>query len=78
MIKLYQFETCPFCAKVRRKLDGLNLDYEKVEVPKDKDKRTTIKELSGQIKVPVIQDSDGTVVHDSSEIVDYLEENYGN
>ncbi|AGB42223.1 glutathione S-transferase [Halobacteroides halobius DSM 5150] len=77
MIKLYQFQACPYCAKVRRKLDQLGLEYEKIEVSKDKSKRTTIKELSGQIKVPVIQDSDGTVVNDSSEIITYLEKHYG-
>ncbi|OCL25545.1 glutaredoxin [Orenia metallireducens] len=76
MIKLYQFETCPFCAKVRNKLDELELEYEKIEVPKDREKRTKIKELSGQIKVPVIEDSDGTVVNDSAKIIEYLEEKY--
>ncbi|WP_027338828.1 glutathione S-transferase family protein [Halonatronum saccharophilum] len=76
MIKLYQFETCPFCKKVRDKLESMGLDYEKVEVPRDRGKRTDIKELSGQIKVPVIQDSDGTVVNDSAKIIEYLEENY--
>ena len=77
MIILHQFESCPFCAKVRRKLEELDLEYEKREVPRNREERTTIKELSGQIKVPVIEDSDGTVVNDSSEIVEYLEENYG-
>ncbi|PRX35650.1 glutathione S-transferase-like protein [Orenia metallireducens] len=76
MIKLYQFETCPFCAKVRNKLDEMGLEYEKIEVPKDREKRTKIKELSGQIKVPVIEDSDGTVVNDSAKIIEYLEEKY--
>jgi len=76
MIKLYQFETCPFCIKVRKKLDELNLNYETVEVPRDRVKRIKIKELSGQIKVPVLEDSDGTVVYDSSRIVEYLEDNY--
>ncbi|MCK8828213.1 glutathione S-transferase N-terminal domain-containing protein [Natroniella acetigena] len=76
MIKLYQFESCPYCVKVRRKLDQLGLDYEKVEVSRDRSQRAKIKELSGQIKVPVIEDSDGTVVNDSAKIVEYLEEKY--
>ena len=73
---LHQFQSCPFCKKVRSKLEELDLDYETREVPRDKSKRTTIKELSGQIKVPVLED-DGKVIYDSSDIVDYLEENYG-
>ncbi len=76
MIKLYQFQTCPFCIKVRKKLDQLGLEYETIDVPKDRSKRTKIKELSGQIKVPVLQDTDGTVVNDSKKIIEYLEENY--
>ena len=73
---LHQFQSCPFCKKVRSKLEELELDYETREVPRDKSKRDTIKELSGQLKVPVLED-DGTVVYDSRDIVDYLEVNYG-
>ena len=73
---LHQFESCPYCKRVRQKLFELGLDYETREVPKDKSKRTTIKELSGQLKVPVLEDGD-KVVNDSKVIVDYLEENYG-
>ncbi|WP_408955065.1 glutathione S-transferase N-terminal domain-containing protein [Natroniella sp. ANB-PHB2] len=76
MIKLYQFESCPYCVKVRRKLNQLDLEYEKIEVPRERSKRTKIKELSGQIKVPVIEDSDGTVVNDSVKIIEYLEKKY--
>ncbi|MGM0471231.1 MAG: glutathione S-transferase family protein [Bacillota bacterium] len=76
MITLYQFQSCPYCMKVRDKLDELDLEYETIEVPHAKEDRTTIKELSGQIKVPVLEDSDGTVVHDSVAIIDYLEKNY--
>ncbi|SJZ39016.1 Glutathione S-transferase, N-terminal domain [Selenihalanaerobacter shriftii] len=78
MMKLYQFETCPFCIKVRNKLDELGLDYETIETPRDRDKRTKVKELTGQILVPVLEDNDGTVVYDSSRIVEYLDEQYGN
>ena len=73
---LHQFQACPFCKKVRRKLEELNLKYETREVPQDRSKRTTIKELSGQLKVPVLED-DEKVIWDSSAIVEYLEENYG-
>ena len=72
---LHQFQSCPFCKKVRRKLEKLDLDYETREVPRDKSKRNTIKDLSGQLKVPVLEDGE-KVIHDSSDIVDYLEENY--
>ncbi len=76
MIKLYQFASCPYCKRVRRKLDELDLEYKKIEVPRDRSQRTTIKELSGQLKVPVLQDEDGTVVYDSKRINKYLERQY--
>jgi glutathione S-transferase len=72
---LHQFQSCPFCRKVRNKLAELDLDYETREVPRNKAQRTTIKELSGQIKVPVLEDGD-QVIHDSTDIINYLEEEY--
>jgi glutathione S-transferase len=72
---LHQFQSCPFCRKVRNKLAELDLDYETREVPRNKAQRTTIKELSGQIKVPVLEDGD-QVIHDSTDIINNLEEEY--
>ena len=77
MTVLYQFESCPYCQKVKKKLTELGLEYQVEEVPRARSERDTIKKLSGQIKVPVLEDSDGTVIYDSSEIVAYLEEKYG-
>ncbi|MFC1750765.1 glutathione S-transferase family protein [Pseudomonadota bacterium] len=73
MIKLYQFETCPFCAKVRRKLEELEIEYEKVEVD-PANKPDVVINLGGT--VPVIDD-DGEIMNESDDIVAYLEEKYG-
>ncbi|MGM0501974.1 MAG: glutathione S-transferase family protein [Bacillota bacterium] len=73
---LHQFQSCPYCIKVRNKLEELGLDYETREVPRDRSQRNKIKELSGQLKVPVLEDGE-QVIHDSTAIVRYLEENYG-
>lgn len=73
MIKLYQYETCPFCEKVRRKLAELNIEYEKVEV-NPADKPGIVTRLGGT--VPVIDD-DGMQMNESDDIVQYLEEKYG-
>lgn len=73
MIKLYQFETCPFCEKVRQKLADLGLKYEKIEVdPGNKPEPVT----STGGTVPVIDD-DGMIMNESDDIVQYLEEKYG-
>lgn len=73
MIKLYQFETCPFCEKVRRKLEELEIEYEKVEVD-PANKPEIVQNLGGY--VPVIEDGE-TIMNESDNIVAYLEEKYG-
>ncbi len=73
MIKLYQYEMCPYCEKVRRKLDEMGIEYEKVEVnPANKPKEVT----STGGTVPVIDDN-GMVMNESADIINYLVEKYG-
>lgn len=58
-IKLYQFEECPFCAKVRAKLDELGISdkVEKINMERDREdpKRKELAEKSGVLTVPVIE-----------------------
>ncbi|AGB16622.1 glutaredoxin-like protein [Halovivax ruber XH-70] len=78
-ITYYELPGCPFCAMVRTKLDELGLDYETIEVPAAHHERTRVQEVSGQTGVPVITDEAHDVVGmpESSDIVAYLEETYG-
>jgi glutaredoxin 3 len=75
-ITLYQFPDCPFCAKVRAKLDEKGLEYEKINVPRDREdpQRKEIAEKSGVATVPVIL-IDDKWMGESDEIVAYVEEN---
>ena len=50
-LTLYQYESCPFCCKVRAMLDYYGLSYDIVEV--DTLKRTQIK-WSAYKKVPIL------------------------
>ncbi|ELY52924.1 glutathione S-transferase N-terminal domain-containing protein [Natronococcus jeotgali] len=77
-ITLYELPGCPFCAKVRTKLDELELDYDVIEVPRSREERTEVERVSGQTGVPVITDESEGVegMHESDDIVDYLEETY--
>ncbi len=78
-IEFYCLPGCPYCAKVERKLEELNLAYEKHEVPADHSGRTAVRELTGQTGVPVIVDRDHGIdgMAESDDIVAYLEETYG-
>ncbi len=71
-IKLYQFENCPYCEKVRRKLKEKWLKYEKVEVDRS-NKPDVVLNTGGT--VPVI-DINGKIISDSSRICDYLDKNF--
>lgn len=51
------------------------LQYQIVEVPKEKERRGELVRVSGQLLVPVLVDGD-KVICDSTRIAEYLEENY--
>lgn len=73
---LYQAEWCPYCARVRKKMTDLLLDYKIVNVPHSHDERTVVKEVSGQTSIPVLVDGD-VILDDDDTIVPYLEKKYG-
>lgn len=77
-ITLYELPGCPYCAKVRSKLEELDLEYDVIEVPRSHDARTQVEAVSGQTGVPVITDEANGVegMAESDEIVAYLEETY--
>jgi glutaredoxin 3 len=76
---LYELAGCPYCAKVKTKLDELDLDYESRMVAGSHDERTEVEEISGQTGVPVLVDPEHGVdgMAESDDIVAYLEETYG-
>jgi len=74
MLRLYQFVTSPFCAKVRKILDYKGIDYELVEV--DYLDRRALLEASGQIMVPALTLESGDTITDSDRIAHRLEEVY--
>lgn len=77
MLEVYQFEGCPYCKKVRQKLTELQIDFIARQVKPNGD-RARVEEVSGQTGVPVLVDPNtDTVMPESDDIVDYLEEHYG-
>ena len=77
-LKLYELPGCPYCAKVKSKLDELDLEYESHQVPRSHGQRTEVEAVSGQTSVPVLVDNEHGVegMTESSDIVAYLEKNY--
>jgi glutathione S-transferase len=75
-IVLYQAEWCPYCARVRKKLTDLLLDYTNVNVPHSHAERDEVKAVSGQTSIPVMVDGD-VVLDDDDTIIPYLDKKYG-
>lgn len=78
-MELYDLPGCPYCAKVKRKLDELDVNYETHEVPPGHGDRDRVREVSGQSRVPVIVDEAHGIqgMAESDDIVRYLERTYG-
>src|SRR3990167_876616 len=77
-MKLYQYDVCPYCCKVKAVLDYKKIPYEKIEV-----NPMTHGELEGvpgaveYDKVPVLVDGD-QVVFESNDIIRYLDQKFSN
>jgi glutathione S-transferase len=71
-------EGCPYCQKVISKLDSLDIEYQTIQVPREKSQRDEVVEISGQSSVPVITDENNDVqgMNESSDIIEYLDEEY--
>ncbi len=75
-IVLYQAEWCPYCARVRKKMTDLLLDYTVVNEPHSHAERHETKAASGQTSIPTMVDGD-VVLDDDDTIIPYLEKKYG-
>jgi len=75
-LSLYQFSTCPYCARVLRELADLDLEVELRDVMADPSHLRDLVEGTGRQTVPClrIEAEDGAVewMHESGDIVDYL------
>ncbi|MFB6109256.1 MAG: glutathione S-transferase N-terminal domain-containing protein [Halodesulfurarchaeum sp.] len=76
-ITLYRLQGCPFCERVVRTLEELDVTYHSRFVEAKHSERDVIKRLSGSREVPVIVDhTTGVTMGESSRIVKYLHETY--
>ena len=80
-LALYQFNTCPFCIKVRQEMRRLSLPIEKRDAQHNATNREELLQNSGATKVPCLKitEADGKTrwLQDSNAIVVYLRERFG-
>jgi glutathione S-transferase len=77
--RLYEFEYCPFCRKVREALTILDLEAEVYPCPKRGERyRPWVVERGGSEQFPYLIDPNtGEEMYESDDIVRYLFERYG-
>jgi len=75
-LTLYQYQTCPFCIKVRREIKRLSLNIESLDVQRNLQNKQDLLEGGGQTSVPCLRiengDGDVTWMYESVDIVKYL------
>ena len=77
-LTLYRLQACPFCERVVRRLDELNLDYRSRFVEALHSRRNIVKREVGARTVPAIVDENyGVRMSESANIVEYLDTTYG-
>ena len=78
-LRLYEFEGCPFCRKVREALSVLDLDADVYPCPKGGPRfREEVKERGGKYQFPYLVDPNtGEEMYESDDIVHYLFSQYG-
>jgi glutathione S-transferase len=77
-ITLYRLQACPFCERVVRVLQDLDLEYESRFVEARHSRRDVVKRLTGARTVPAIVDENtGITMSESANIVEYLRATYG-
>ena len=80
-LALYQFETCPFCVKVRRQIARQSLRIELRDAQREPLHRQALVQGGGSPMVPClrIEQPDGAVrwLYESRDIIRYLEHTFG-
>lgn len=79
-LALYQFNTCPFCIKVRQEMRRLSLPIEKRDAQHNATNRDELMQGSGTTKVPCLKitkaNGETHWLQDSNAIVAYLRERF--
>ena len=73
-VRLYGHHLCPFVEKARLALSAKAIPYQNVEV--DLSKKTPWHAAINGGLVPVIELPDGTIIHESKVVMEFVEEAY--
>ncbi len=79
-LKLYQYNACPFCVKVRRAMKRMSLPIEIRDIRVNPEYKKELEHEGGRLMVPClrIENEDGqyTWMYESSDIIRYLSQKF--
>lgn len=79
-LKLYQYEACPFCVKVRRVMKRQSLSIETRDVKRSNSARDELMAGGGDLQVPCLRIDQGESgyrwLYESKDIIGYLEQRF--
>ncbi|ADQ68478.1 glutaredoxin-like protein [Halogeometricum borinquense DSM 11551] len=77
-ITVYRLQACPYCERVIRVLQELDVPYQSRFVEPMHSDRNVVKRISGKRTVPaIVDDETGVTMSESANIVKYLQRTYG-
>lgn len=79
-LALYHYDSCMFCARVRRAIARLNLDIELRDILRDANHRRDLEAGGGRSTVPCLRigkGADAKWMYESADIVAWLEKKFG-
>ena len=79
-LALYHYESCMFCARVRKAIATLNLKIELRDVMRDANHRRDLAQGGGSATVPCLRiglGEDGKWMYESADIIAYLAKRFG-
>ncbi len=77
-LHLYEFESCPYCRKVREAFSELDIDYISHPCGKGSNNRRDVIEHGGTAMFPYLVEPNADVaMYESEDIIDYIRQTYG-
>ncbi len=70
-LALYKYDSCPYCYRVQRVIDELELDVEMRDTMRDRSNRAALRDKTGRSTVPCLF-IDGEPLFESADIVAWL------
>jgi glutaredoxin-like YruB-family protein len=69
-VKVYSTPTCPWCTKVKEYLESIGVEFENVDVSKDRDAAMAMVKKTRQMGVPVTEIGENFIIGFDKDSID--------